>query len=121
MRTHFTLATMACLLAAFTANDDLFARNGGMGGGMGMGNGSGSMSRYGSQSTGETANGARRGNSGSQSADADKDGTPNGRDSDYVRPQDGTGKGATDYQGAGTETRLLDGTGPHGRNSTTTP
>jgi len=44
--------------------------------------------------------------------DADGDGIPNGRDEDFVRPEDGTGRGALEFQGSGTGERKLDGTGP---------
>lgn len=40
--------------------------------------------------------------------DADGDGIPNGQDSDYVRPQDGSGAGSGDGTG------VCDGTGPKG-------
>jgi hypothetical protein len=40
--------------------------------------------------------------------DADGDGIPNGQDSDYVRPQDGSGAGS------GNGTGVCDGTGPKG-------
>jgi len=45
-------------------------------------------------------------------SDADGDGIPNGQDPDYVRPQDGSGAGAT--TGSGTGTGVCDGTGPKG-------
>jgi len=44
--------------------------------------------------------------------DADGDGIPNGRDEDFVRPLDGTGRGALEFQGSGAGERKLDGTGP---------
>ncbi len=46
--------------------------------------------------------------------DADGDGIINRLDSDYVRPQDGTGSGRGAVSGTGTGTPVLDGTGPHG-------
>lgn len=46
--------------------------------------------------------------------DADGDGIVNHLDSDYVRPQDGTGSGRGAVSGTGTGTPILDGTGPHG-------
>ncbi|NTU67422.1 MAG: hypothetical protein HGB02_00930 [Chlorobiaceae bacterium] len=107
MKRRTVITAAACAILAFSATDNLFARGGGgMGGGMGGGSGagSGSMNGYGSK------NGAFR------SADADGDGVANRTDADYVRPQDGTGSGATDFKGAGTGTRVLDGTGPHGKN-----
>lgn len=53
--------------------------------------------------------------------DADGDGIPNAQDSDYVRPQDGSGNryGAATPLGTGTGTGICDGSGPKGNQKRT--
>lgn len=117
MNTPLRIMLLATLVSALAPTRQLLARGGGgMGGGMGAGSGYGSMNRY-----GNTAQGMERNGNGRRATDTDGDGVVNGQDPDYVRPQDGTGRGATDYQGAGTGSRLLDGTGPHGKPAPAAP
>lgn len=112
MKQMYAVMLTGVMLLTLTPAQSLFARGGGKGqGSVSSGTGSGSMKQYGTGTT----NGAR------QSNDADGDGIANRQDSDYVRPQDETGRGTTDFKGSGTGTRVLDGTGPHGKKAQTAP
>lgn len=109
MKKRYAIILTAGLLLAFSPASSVLARGGGgMGGGMGSGMGSVNCYRYGSDNRATQSRGAN-------ARDSDGDGIMNGNDADYVRPLDGTGRGATDFSGSGSGTRLLDGTGPHGK------
>ncbi|MBZ4218850.1 MAG: hypothetical protein LAC69_01475 [Chlorobium sp.] len=106
MKKIIGMVAVVGMVFLFSQASQVYAR-GGQGGGMGSGMGGGGTMTGGGNMTGGTGSNDRL-------RDADGDGVVNHSDTDYVRPQDGTGSGRGAVLGTGTGTPVLDGTGPHG-------
>ena len=111
MKKIIAMVAAASVVFVLSQASPVYAR-GGQGGGMGSGmGGGGTMTGGGGMGNFVDLNGDGLND---RARDADGDGVINHLDTDYVRPQDGTGSGRGAVSGTGTGTPVLDGTGPHG-------